>query len=109
MRNLFIASLLALAGCDTSAATDGGGTPDLGVAPDLSSGGGGDMAMNGGADLSGGLESVTFSYRPAWQGVTSVGVIGAFGTSDDWDKAKPYLTLTDDGSGNYTGTAMLPS
>ncbi len=46
---------------------------------------------------------VTFSYRPSWKGVKTVEVVGAFGTATDWKSA--FLTLADDGSGTFTGTA----
>jgi hypothetical protein len=48
---------------------------------------------------------VTFSYTPAWDGVTSVEVLGAFGQSTDW--TAPLVTLTASG-GTFTGTAQLP-
>ncbi len=51
---------------------------------------------------------VTFSYRPAWSGVTSVAVVGGFGQATDWMAATPFLTLTSDGSGGFTGKAPLP-
>jgi hypothetical protein len=47
--------------------------------------------------------SITFSYRPSWKGVKSVEVLGGFGLSSDWKQA--FVTLTDDGTGTFTGTA----
>src|SRR5262249_8080126 len=49
---------------------------------------------------------VTFKYNPQWKGVKGVDVYGAFGKSDDW-KA-PFVSLADDGSGTFTGTAAVP-
>ena len=43
--------------------------------------------------------------RPQWSGVTSVDVYGGFGLATDW--AMPFLTLTNDGSGTFTGTKAL--
>src|SRR5450755_4121323 len=51
----------------------------------------------------------SFAYHPGWSGVTEVDVIGGFGQSNDWDPNHPYLVLTDDGTGNYTGNAALPA
>jgi len=51
-------------------------------------------------------QTVTFSYTPAWSGVTSVEVLGAFGKTDDW--TAPLVTLTASG-GTFTGTAQLPA
>jgi hypothetical protein len=48
---------------------------------------------------------VLFRYTPQWSGVVSVEVRGAFGTGADW--TTPYATLTDDGSGTFTGDAPL--
>jgi hypothetical protein len=53
--------------------------------------------------------TTTFAYKPGWAGAKEVDVIGGFGTSDDWDVKKPYLTLVDDGTKNYTGSAVLPA
>jgi hypothetical protein len=73
---------------DTAApADDGAATPD--ARNDTSTGGG-----------------VTFRYTPAWKGATKVEVYGAFGTAMDWKQ--PFLTLADDGSGSFTGTAQVP-
>ncbi len=47
--------------------------------------------------------AVTFSYRPSWKGVKSVEVLGAFGQATDWTQA--FVTLTDDGTGTFTGSA----
>ena len=46
--------------------------------------------------------ALTFSYRPDWPGVKSVDVLGAFGQTGDW--TTPILTLTNDGTGLFTGT-----
>jgi len=50
-------------------------------------------------------QAVTFSYTPGWSGVVSVDVIGQFGQSTDW--TAPLVTLHDEGSGTWTGTAEL--
>jgi len=50
---------------------------------------------------------VTFKYAPGWSGVQSVAVVGGFGQSTDW--STPIASLTDDGSGMFTGTAVLPA
>ncbi|HTR49429.1 MAG TPA: hypothetical protein VMJ10_01905 [Kofleriaceae bacterium] len=46
-----------------------------------------------------------FCFRPQWPGVTSVEVYGGFGQATDW--TQPFVTLTDDGSGTFTGGAAL--
>ncbi len=56
---------------------------------------------------SGNAGEVDFCYRPAWSGVTSVDVYGTFGQPTDWQS--PFLTLTNDGSGTFTGKANVPS
>ncbi len=50
---------------------------------------------------------VAFSYNPSWAGVKTVEVLGAFGQGTDW-KA-PFLMLSDDGTGTFKGTALLPA
>ena len=50
--------------------------------------------------------TVTFSYTPAWSGVQSVEVLGAFGQASDW--TAPLVTLTASG-GTWSGTAQLPA
>lgn len=50
-------------------------------------------------------QPITFSYRPSWKGVKSVEVLGGFGLSTDWKQAP--VTLTDDGTGTFTGAAPL--
>lgn len=52
--------------------------------------------------------NVMFSFTPDWSGVTAVSVLGAFGTGDDWNPNAPFLTLTNDGKGNWSGSAYLP-
>jgi hypothetical protein len=51
-------------------------------------------------------QAVTFSYTPGWSGVVSIDVVGQFGLSTDW--TAPLVTLHDDGSGTWTGTAEVP-
>ena len=53
-----------------------------------------------------GAEPATFTYTPQWKTVSAVSVYGGFGQSNDW--TMPFLKLTDNGSGTYTGSAMLP-
>lgn len=50
--------------------------------------------------------SVTFSYDPGWAGVSAVAVLGGFGQTSDW--TMPLVTLKNDGSGHFSGSAMLP-
>jgi 5-hydroxyisourate hydrolase-like protein (transthyretin family) len=58
-------------------------------------------------DGGGAPRSVAFAYTPGWPGVRSVAVIGGFGLPTDWSASTPLTTLVDDGSGTFTGTAML--
>jgi len=53
-----------------------------------------------------GPQSVTFSYTPQWGTVTAVSVLGAFNQTTDW--TAPFLALTNDGTGTFKGTTMLP-
>lgn len=101
MRALFpaatIVSLLAL----PALASCGGG--------DTSGGTGGSTGGGGGTGGQGtGGPKVELSYSPGWPGVTSVTVIGSFGATGAWDPKKPYLTLKDDGSGTWRGSAAIP-
>src|SRR5262249_16048117 len=50
--------------------------------------------------------SVTFSYTPQWSTVSAVTVWGALGHASDWTAA--FLTLTNDGTGTFKGSATLP-
>ncbi len=79
---------------DASLGTD----PDATAAPDAG------PAADGGAP-----RAVTFAYTPAWPGVKSVAVIGGFGMATDWDPKTPLVTLTNDGSGTFKGSALLAS
>ncbi len=48
----------------------------------------------------------SFCYRPQWSGATGVDVyLSSHGLSTDWNA--PFATLTNDGSGTFTGTATL--
>ena len=88
-------------GAGGAAGSDGtGGVSAGGVSAGGASAGG---ASAGGSASTG---EVTFSYKPSWPGVTAVTVLGGFGQADDW-KA-PFVTLTNDGTGQYTGMASLP-
>jgi hypothetical protein len=88
--------LLAACGSDHSASrTDAGG------------GGGGGGQTDAPADSpDDGLQTVTFSYTPGWEGVVSVDVIGGFGQSNDW--TSPLVSLTQAGS-TFSGTYQLPA
>src|SRR5438067_4052514 len=47
-----------------------------------------------------------FCFRPQWPGVTSVDVYGGFhGDATDW--TQPFVSLVDDGTGTFTGSAAL--
>ena len=81
--------------------TDDGGTPtDDAGSPDANTG------LDAGTSM---LYPVTFSYTPGWKGAKGVGVIGGFGQSNDWQEKAPFVVLQDNGSGTFTGTAMLPA
>lgn len=56
---------------------------------------------------SGASGQVSFCFRAQWPGVTSVDVIGGFGQSGDW--STPFVSLKNDGTGTFTGTASLPN
>ncbi len=47
---------------------------------------------------------VRFAFRPGWEGVRSVEVIGSFGRADDW--TAPFATMTLDGD-TWRGTGAL--
>lgn len=68
--------------------------------------GGGSGTTTTTSSLSG--PSVELSYTPGWPGVTSVVVIGDFGAAGAWDPKQPFLTLADDGTGTWRGTASVP-
>src|SRR3569623_1820506 len=64
-----------------------------------------DASPDAGADAS--PPMTAFAYKPAWSGVTAVTVVGApGGASGPW---ATLATLTDDGTGAFTGTATLPT
>ena len=71
---------------DTPTTVDAPTTADAPVGEDV-------VADRAEADASG--RSVRFEYRPRWDGVVSVEVLGAFGRSDDW--MRPLVTLTRSG------------
>jgi hypothetical protein len=54
---------------------------------------------------SGASGEADFCYRAEWAGVTGVEVYGGFGQSTDWKM--PFVTLTNDGTGTFTGKASL--
>jgi hypothetical protein len=52
-----------------------------------------------------GAGHVSFCYRAQFAGITTVEVFGTFGQPTDW--TAPFLTLTNDGTGTFTGTAAI--
>ncbi len=103
MRLLFLSSSVAIAlvACSSS----GGVVNDAGPADTGTS----DVTTNDATTPSdaGGPSTVTFSYKPQWSGATAVSVWGGFGQSTDW--TAPFLTLSSDGAGGFTGQATLPA
>ena len=104
-----------------SSASDGGGSGDGGVVGDGASGGDGGVspivlsctttttafAPNDCPALTSTHGQASFCYRPQWPGVTSVDVyLSQNGQASDW--SAPFLSLTDDGSGTFTGTKSIP-
>ena len=109
------------AGADVNALPpdDGGGGSDVHVAQDTGANDGGTgtalpfacAALTSAPQPSacpapsGQAGMVSFCYRAEWPGVTSVDVYGGFGQASDW--TAPFLTLTGDGTGTFTGTTAL--
>jgi hypothetical protein len=89
MRTYPLAFVLAVAACGGS---NHDTTPDASTPPGDGSGSGDN--------------TVVFNYTPAWDGVVSVDVLGAFGKSDDW--TAPLVSLSNSG-GTWTGTTTLPA
>lgn len=56
---------------------------------------------------SGASGQASFCFRAQWAGVTSVDVVGGFGQSGDW--TTPFVSLKNDGTGTFTGTASIPN
>jgi hypothetical protein len=111
---------LSLAACGGSKVAPFGSTGTGGTTASSSSSstGTGGAAGNGGAAGTGGTtstgdagpsSSVTFSYKPAWAGVTAVEVIGGFGQATDWEPTMPLVKLAADATGTWTGTTTLPA
>jgi hypothetical protein len=98
-----LATALALGCGDDTTATTGGdaGGGDDAPATDAPQG------TDAPTDTGGGMQSVTFAYHPQWPGATSVEVVGGFGQASDWSTTSSFLTLTNDGTGTYSGSAML--
>jgi hypothetical protein len=96
MRFFFLAA--SLIACSSNPSNDDAGT-------DASSQN--DVVTNDVAQNDSGANDVTFAYSPQWSGATAVAVYGAFGQSTDW--TAPFLTLTNDGQGNFTGKTTLPT
>ncbi len=88
--------VLSVACSSTTPATDDGGTDA--VANDVQQQ---DVVSDAGP------MTVTFTYTPQWTTVTAVTVWGGFGQTTDWKM--PFATLTNNGSGTFTGTASLPA
>jgi hypothetical protein len=84
----------------TSSATGGTATGTGGT------GTGGTGGSTGTADA-GPPSTVTFSYTPAWAGVTAVDVVGGFGLAGDWMPASPLLKLTAGAAGTWSGSVEL--
>jgi hypothetical protein len=94
-----------------------------GSGPSNDAGGGGDVTMgdDGGGGSDGGTSDaqadadagppvqVSFAYKPQWTGVKKVDVVGGFGMTSDWSKKQSFLSLSDDGTGNWKGTGQLPA
>ncbi len=100
-------------GADQGAPAAGGNTSAAGgLGTNLGSGGQGNGASQSGGRVGSGATGttlgspVTFSYKPGWPGATSVVVVGAFGTANDWKL--PLVTLTAEGAGVFSGTVNLP-
>jgi hypothetical protein len=78
---------LALCACGSSDKPDPGEPmPDAALAPDAST-------------------MFTFHYKPSWNGVQSVDVLGAFGQATDW--TQPFVSLVFDGT-QYTASTEIP-
>jgi hypothetical protein len=107
---LFVAhAVLAAAACSGSNATV---APSSDGPLDASAGDGAASTPDSGDTTDGspsdaGTSSVTFRYTPGWKGVTEVAVLGGFGQATDW--TAPLVTLADDGSGSFTGAALVPA
>ncbi len=102
---LLIAAVLGV-GCSSEDATIGS-TSDAGAgeaapAPDATT-------SDSSSDGNTGPQSVTFAYKPQWDGAKKVEVVGGFGQATDWSKTASLLTLTDDGTGNFKGSTTLPA
>jgi hypothetical protein len=118
--HLLLPTLLACAACgngDTSGAGGNGGeasssstTPTTTSTGNGTGGAGGSTTSSTTSTGTGSAANmVTFRYHPAWDGVTAVTVIGGFGQGSDWDPKQPFLTLTKDAAGTWSGSAMLPA
>jgi len=91
-------------GADVPRSNDDAGAPDSG-GPDSGNvldGGPTDAGPDAGAPV-----SVTFRYHPDWGGVRSVVVIGGFDAGNDWSLTSPFVTLSNDDAGTWTGAATL--
>ncbi len=88
------ASTLPSSSLDASVQSDAPATGDAATGTD------------GGTGLTDGGGNVAFSYHPSWAGVTLVTVWGQFGSANDWQA--PFLTLSSEGDGTFSGGADLP-
>ncbi len=108
-----LASLFALGACSggtDAAVVNGGVASDAGdtpIADGSASADAGPSETSVPGDGAAQTQAVTFTYAPRWRGVTSVTVVGGFGQADDWDVKAPLVTLTNDGTGTFRGTAQL--
>jgi len=98
MRTFFLA--LCALGCSSSDNGNDGGS-DAAQTSDV-------VMMDSPADSSS-AQTATFSYKPQWSGVKKVEVVGGFGQASDWSKTLSLISLTNDGTGKWTGTAQLPT
>jgi hypothetical protein len=108
---LAVSGFAAVAGCgngdDAQTRTSDGGSDSTAAldAPLATDAGAVDAPFEAGATTA----AITFSYRPGWTGVQKVEVVGGFGLPSDWSKNASFLTLADNGTGNFAGSASLPS
>jgi hypothetical protein len=111
-----VALTLLLAACSGSVSNSTAGTGgEAGTTTGTTGGGATTGTTSTGGSTStgtGGMPApsmVSFSYKPAWAGVTAVDVIGGFGQATDWDPKNPFVKLTMGSGGTWTGTAILPA
>lgn len=114
---LLILASIAACGGETPSTTPDASTPDVTDVSDVSATDTVDVSDASAADVSDASDAsdatpfdagpglpVRFAFRPGWEGVRSVEVIGSFGRADDW--TAPYATMTLDGD-TWRGTGAL--